>query len=41
MSIQNVQGEGKVTGGLLDNISSGQNPGNIKILLVKLEEKSL
>lgn len=36
MSIQNVQGEEKVTGSLLDNISSWQKSGKIiKILLVK------
>lgn len=29
MSIQNVQGEEKVIGGLLDNISSWQNPGKL------------
>lgn len=36
MSIQNVQGEEKVTGGLLNNISSWQNTGRIiKILWIK------
>lgn len=36
MSIQDVQGKEKVTGGLLDNISSWQNTGKIiMILLVK------